>query len=54
MKKKAKQRNKHWGSSLDDLLRSEGKLQEFRARAINEVRALSSKRRGKPIKRPRK
>jgi antitoxin HicB len=30
-------RNKHRGSSLDDFLAQEGVLEEFQARAINEV-----------------
>jgi antitoxin HicB len=36
-KKPAKRRNAHWGSSLDDLLREEGKFEEFQARAIKET-----------------
>lgn len=40
MKKKPKRKNPHWGSSLDDLLRSEGKFEEFQARAIKETIAF--------------
>jgi len=40
MKKKTKRKNPHWGSSLDGLLRSEGKFEEFQARAIKEAIAF--------------
>ncbi|MDZ4738884.1 MAG: helix-turn-helix domain-containing protein [Alphaproteobacteria bacterium] len=40
MKQKAKRKNPHWGSSLDDFLRSEGKFEEFQARAIKETIAF--------------
>lgn len=40
MKKKAKRRNPHWGSSLDELLRADGKFEEFQARAIKETIAF--------------
>ncbi len=39
-KKPAKRRNPHWGSSLDDLLREEGKFEEFQARVIKETIAF--------------
>ena len=37
MNRKPRQRNAHWGSSLDDLLREEGTYEEFQARAIKET-----------------
>jgi len=35
--KRSKKANKHIGSSVDDFLREEGKLEEFQAKAIKEV-----------------
>jgi antitoxin HicB len=40
LKNKAKRPNPHWGSSLDDLLRSQGKFEEFQALAIKETIAF--------------
>jgi antitoxin HicB len=40
VKKKTKSKKRHWGSSLDDFLRSEGKFEEFQARAIKETIAF--------------
>ena len=36
--------NKHIGSSLDDLLREEGVLEEFQAKATLEVAAMQSEK----------
>jgi hypothetical protein len=40
VKRKTRSHNPRWGSSLDDLLRAEGKFTEFQARALNEASAL--------------
>jgi hypothetical protein len=51
MKNKHTKRNKHWGSSLDALLRTEGKLAAFQARAIKEAAARRKTASKKPAKR---
>jgi len=44
MTKKKKRRNPHHGSTLDDFLKEEGVLEEFRAAAIKEVIAWQIER----------